>query len=191
MERGIVLGVHKVTSIHSRRPWQHLIPQDLDVPMPVHGSIHHDQFLPPWWIAPHTMTDGPRFPSLGWTQASISLPPCLRQGGGPPRFRWCGRQVCRLHCKILLMHPWDTPASWLLLAENCHLPTTWQFAAILTVSNIVAWSPLKVQRNINSLYRNPSRLHFKWLPLNGHFPSLESQRSPDNTDYVWPFNLVT
>ena len=35
--------------------------------------------LPPWWIAPHTMTDGPRFPSLGWTHASISLSPCLRR----------------------------------------------------------------------------------------------------------------
>ena len=63
-----------------RRPWQHLIPQDLDVPMPVHGSIHHDQLTPPpWWIAPHTMTDRPRFPSLGWTQATISLSSCLRR----------------------------------------------------------------------------------------------------------------
>ena len=35
--------------------------------------------LPPKWIAPHTMTDGPRFPSLGWTHASISLSPCLRR----------------------------------------------------------------------------------------------------------------
>ena len=42
-----------------RRPYQHLIPQDLDVPMPVLGSIHHDQLTPPpmvdctpyhdWW----------------------------------------------------------------------------------------------------------------------------------------------
>ena len=78
MGRGIVLDVHKITSKHPRRPWQHLIPQDLDVPMLVHGSIHHDQLTPPpWWIAPHTMIDGPRFPSLGWTQASISLSPCL------------------------------------------------------------------------------------------------------------------
>ena len=61
------------------RPWQHLIPQDLDVPKPVHGSIHHEQITPPpmvdctpyhdWW---------PRFPLLGWTQASISLSPCLQ-----------------------------------------------------------------------------------------------------------------
>ena len=35
------------------------------------------------------------------------------------------------------------------------------------------------------------RLHFKWLPLNWFFPSLESQWSLDNTDCVWTFNLVT
>ena len=221
------------------------------------------QSSPPWWIAPHTMTDLLWFPSLGWTQASISLSPCLRrtqtrpslwyrenQGSSLkiqclqclrfhtlcllphsqrhrlcskvslghlagcrdqypvarshlrivrtdiclsnrrimcirrrgaemkrfvmtirsssqssrgveisielPRFLWCGRPVCRLHRKILLMHPWDTPASWLLLAENCHLLTTWQFAAVYALANFVEWSPLKVQRNINSLYRNPT-----------------------------------
>ena len=76
---GIVLD-HKVTSKHSRHPWQHLIHQNLDVLVPVHGSIHHDQLiLPPWWIASHTMTDGPRFPSLGWTQASIRFSPCHRR----------------------------------------------------------------------------------------------------------------
>ena len=47
-----------------------------------------------------------------------------------------------------------SPASWLLLAENCHLPATSQFAAGFAVANFVAWSPLKVQRNINSLYQN-------------------------------------
>ena len=35
--------------------------------------------LSTWWIAPHTMIDGPQFPSLGWTQALISLFPCLRR----------------------------------------------------------------------------------------------------------------
>ena len=40
-------------------------------------STRTSSLLPPWWIAPHTMTDGTRFPSLGWTQASISLSPCL------------------------------------------------------------------------------------------------------------------
>ena len=203
-------------------------------------STTASSLLPPWWIAPHTMTDGPRFQSLGWTQASISLSPCLQRtriqpslwfrenrdsslkiqclhclrfhtlcllphsrqhrlcskvslghlAGSrdqytaarsrlqmvrtdtirsswwsshgveifiePPRFLWCGRPVSRLHRKILLMHPWDTPASWLLLAENCHLPTTWQFTAVFALANFVAWSPLKVQRNINSLYRNPT-----------------------------------
>ena len=50
MGRGIVLDVHKITSNHLRRPWQHLIPPDLDKPMPVYRSIHHDQlnFLPPY-----------------------------------------------------------------------------------------------------------------------------------------------
>ena len=42
-------------------------------------STTTSSLLPPWWIAPHTMTDGPRFPSLGSTQASISLSPCLRR----------------------------------------------------------------------------------------------------------------
>ena len=81
MGRSIVLDVHKVTSKHPRRPWQHLIPQDLDVPMPVHGSIHHDQFTPPPMVDCTPYHDGPRFPSLGWTQASIILSPCLRRTG--------------------------------------------------------------------------------------------------------------
>ena len=80
----IVLDITQSYVQTPRCPWQHLIPQDLDVPMPVHGSIHCDQLTPPhppppWWIAPQTMTDGPRFPSLGWTQASISLSPCPRR----------------------------------------------------------------------------------------------------------------
>ena len=61
----IVLSVLKVTSKHPRRPWQHLIPQDLDVPMPVHGSIHHDQLTPPPMVDCIPYHDGPRFPSLG------------------------------------------------------------------------------------------------------------------------------
>ena len=56
-------------------------------------------------------------------------------------------------CLCILETP---PASWLLLAENCHLPTTWQFAAVFALANFAAWSPLKVQRNINSFYRNPT-----------------------------------
>ena len=60
-------------------PMANLIPQDLDycclsmAPSTMTGSL-----LPPWWIAPHTMTDGTRFPSLGWTQASINSSLCLR-----------------------------------------------------------------------------------------------------------------
>ena len=63
--------------------------------------------------------------------------------------------------------------------------------------------PLKVQWNINSLYRNPT-LHncIKVVmprqtslqvttPELTFFTSLESQWSPDSTDCVWPFNLVT
>ena len=55
-------------------------------------------------------------------------------------------------CLCILETP---PASWLLLAENCHLPTTWQFAAVFALANFVA-PHLKVQSNINNLYRNPT-----------------------------------
>ena len=231
-------------------PMATLIPQDLDVPMPVHGSIHHDQLTTPPIVDCTPYHDGPRFPSLGWTQASINLSPCLRrtrtrtslwyrENGDlslkiqclpchthSRRRRLCskvslghlaGRRdpypAARSHirmvrtnihlpiitdeeprwsssfwpfwavdglpvawrfspnlrassdvvgqsldciAKILLMHFWDTLASWLLLAENFHLPTTLQFAAVFALGNFVAWSPLKIQRNINSLYRNPT-----------------------------------
>ena len=56
-------------------------------------------------------------------------------------------------CLCILETP---PASWLLFAENCHLLTTWQFATVFSLANFVAWSPLKVQRNIKTLYRNPT-----------------------------------
>ena len=42
-------------------------------------STTTSSLLFPWWIAPHTMTDGSRFPSLGLTQALISLSTCLRR----------------------------------------------------------------------------------------------------------------
>ena len=58
-------------------------------------------------------------------------------------------------CLCILETP---PASWLLIAENCHLPTTWQFAEVFAVANFVAWSPLIVQRNITTLNWNP-QLH--------------------------------
>ena len=121
----------------------------------------------------------------------------------PPRFPWYGRPVSRLHQKILLMHPWDTPS--ILVTSLWELPSANNLTNRCGISSgkFVAWSPLKVQRNINSLYRNP-KLHKSikvvmarqtslqvTTPELTFFPSLESQRSPDHTDCVWPFNLVT
>ena len=48
----------------------------------VEGSIQQHPLLPPWWMAPHIMTEAPphpRLPSVSWIHASISLPPCLRR----------------------------------------------------------------------------------------------------------------
>ena len=102
------------------------------------------------------------------------------------------------YCLCILETP---PASWLLLAENCHLATIWKIAAVFALANFVAWSPVKVQRNINNLYRNPT-LHKSIKVVMARetslqvttpeltFQSLESQRSPDYTDCVWLFNLV-
>ena len=55
------------------------------------------------------------------------------------------------------------------LAENCHLPTTWQFAAVFAVANFVVWSPFKVQRNINNLLQvtTPELTFFFFLSLSG------------------------
>ena len=58
---------------------------------------------PPWWIGPHTMTDGPRFPSLGWTETSSSLSPCLwRTRTRPPLWyrqnRDSSLNIQYLHC---------------------------------------------------------------------------------------------
>ena len=70
----------------------------------------------PWWIAPHTMTDGPRFPSLGCTQVSISLSPCLRRTRIQPSLwykenRDSTLKIQCLHCLsshtlCLLSHSW-------------------------------------------------------------------------------------
>ena len=228
MWRGIVLDVHKVTSKHPRRPWQHLIHQDRDVPMRREASIsplagpgpeHRDSSLKNrdsslkiqclHCLRSHTLRLLPHSRrrrlcskvSLGhlvgrWDQypaarsrlrmvrTDIRLPNrriiCIHRRGAemkrlvltirsswrssrgveifiePPRFLWCGRPVSWLRRKILLMHPWDTLTSWILLTENCHLPTTWHFAAVFALANFVEWSPLKVQRNISSLYRSPT-----------------------------------
>ena len=240
------------------------MPRDLNVPMPVHGSIIQQRPHPLYCTALHDWR-ATRFPSLGWTQASISLYPCPRRTRTWPSLwyrenRDSSLKIQCLHClrshtlcllphsrqrrlcsKVGLGHlagRWEQypaarsrlgmvrtdirlpnrtiicihrrgaemwsgsfwpfgavdglpmmawrfssnlhvssdvvgqslgcfakfclcilethPASWLLIAENCHLPTNWQFAAVFALANFVAWSLLKVQRNINSLYRNPT-----------------------------------
>ena len=65
-------------------------------------STTTNSLIPPWWIAPHTMTDGPRFPSLGWTQASISLSPCLRRTRIRPSLWYREKQESSL--KIQCLH---------------------------------------------------------------------------------------
>ena len=74
MWRGIVLYKHKVTSEHPFRSWQRVIPQNLDVVMPIHHPIQDDQ------VAPSAMMDwAPEhdwFLWVGWMQASISLSAC-------------------------------------------------------------------------------------------------------------------
>ena len=142
--------------------------------------------LPPWWIASHTMTDRPRFPSLGWTQASISPSPCLRRTWTRPSLK--NRENRDSSLKIQCLH-------CLRSHTLCLLPHSRQ-RRLCSKLNLA-------QRNIHSLYRNPT-LHKSikvlmarqtWLqvttPELTFFPSLESQRSPDNTDCVWPLNLVS
>ena len=68
----------------------------------------------------------------------------------PPRFLCYGRPISRLRRKILLMHPWDKPS--IMATSRWDLPSAYN----LTIRCFVAWSPLKVQININSRYRNPS-----------------------------------
>ena len=52
--------------------------------------------------------DGPRFPSLGWTQASISLSPCLRPAPGPDRHCGIGRTGTH-HWRYNVSIVWGTP----------------------------------------------------------------------------------
>ena len=40
--------------------------------------------------------------------------------------------------------------------RTSRLPLMWSASLSVALANFVAWSPLKVQRNINSLYRNPT-----------------------------------
>ena len=77
-------------------------------------STTTSSLLPSWWIVPHTMTDGPRFPLLGWTQASISLSPCLRRTRTRPSLwyrenRDSSLKIQCLHC--LRSHTWCPPLS--------------------------------------------------------------------------------
>ena len=77
--RGVVLDIHKVSSKNAHRPGKHTIVEKRDVALAVEGSIkHHSSLLPPWWITPHTMTEGPRLLSVSWMHASIGLSPCLQ-----------------------------------------------------------------------------------------------------------------
>ena len=76
--------------------------------------------LPPWWIAPHTGTDGPRFPSLGWTQASISLSPCLRRTWTRPSmwYRENRDSSLKIQCLSLLSEvPHSVPPPPLMAAS--------------------------------------------------------------------------
>ena len=82
----------------------------LHPPRPAHSSS-------PWWIAPHTMTDGTRFPSLGWTQASTSPSPCLRRTRTRPSLWYRENRDSSL--KIQCLH---CPRSHTL----CLLPHSWQ-----------------------------------------------------------------
>ena len=92
IEWGIVLDVHKVTSKH---PVAHGNIWFLRIWMYrcrfMASPTTYSSLLLPWWISPHTMTDGPRFPSLGWTQATISLSPCAYGAPGPDRHCGIGR----------------------------------------------------------------------------------------------------
>ena len=65
-------------------------------------STMTSSLLAPWWIATHTMTDGPRFPSLGWTQTSIRLAPCLRRTRTRPSLWYRENQDSSL--KIQCLH---------------------------------------------------------------------------------------
>ena len=78
-------------------------------------STTTSSLLPQWWIVPHTMTDGPRFSSLGWTQASISLSPCLRRTRTRPSLWYMENRDSSL--KIQCLH---CPRSTLCASSRTH-----------------------------------------------------------------------
>ena len=115
---GIVFDVHKVTSKHTRRPWQYLIPQDLDVPMLFMApSTTTSSLLSPKSIAHNTMADGPRFRSLSWTQASISLSPCLRRTRTRPSLWYRENRDSSLQVSPLSEVPQSVPPPLLTAAS--------------------------------------------------------------------------
>ena len=69
-------------------------------------STTTSSLLPQWWIAPHTMTDEPRFPSLVWAQASA--PSLAYSAPGPNCHCGIGRtgtyHCLRSHTLFLLPH---------------------------------------------------------------------------------------
>ena len=75
-------------------------------------STTTSSLLPPWWTAPHTRTDRPRFPSLDWTQASINLSPCLRRTRTRPSLWYKENRDSSL--KIQCLHCLRSPTLCLL-----------------------------------------------------------------------------
>ena len=81
--RGIALDIHKVSFKNAWRPrslswiimmkcWQLRVPSNTT-------SSH----LPPWWMAPRTVTEGPSLPSDGWMHASPAPEVSLSVGPAP------------------------------------------------------------------------------------------------------------
>ena len=78
-------------------------------------SITTSSLLPPWWIAPDIMTVGQRFPSLGWTKASIN--PCLRRTQTRPSLWYRGNRDSSLKMSPLFEVPHSVPPPPLTVAS--------------------------------------------------------------------------
>ena len=104
---GIVLDIHKVSSktpvaLGSIPSWRSLMWHwRLRVPSSTTSSLLS------WWIALHTMTEGPWLPSIGWMHALIGPSPCLQHTRAwPPQWnvkRDSSLKTQCLHC--LRSHP--------------------------------------------------------------------------------------
>ena len=66
-----------------------------------HTYQSHSLPDPPWWMAPHTLTEGPWVPSAAWKHTSISLSPCLIHHGGWHPILWLRGEG-----------PWVPSAAW-------------------------------------------------------------------------------